>query len=376
MLGGSPAISRAAAFRRRPFLHRVVSLAALAAALQGCGREVPFDVAGARAVAHRAADRLAPHSPRDAERIKSLIELANGITAREQRASFWESSPGTVEAAWGRTLDAAATALLELRSQRLAHRQSWAELEPRVTKAVARAREESEAAGLGRHEAKLVEQAELALALARRLAAQGATARAIREGDLALARAAEVRDAWEDLHRRFSDRASLRRWRAMVEETLAESARRGTTVFIVDKLRRRLDVYVDGQWVADFPVELGARGLRQKLHAGDKATPEGRYRVVEVRSNGQTRYYKALLLDYPNGEDRVRFAEGRQRGWIPRGVGVGSLIEIHGDGGKGKDWTDGCIALSNDQMDRLFRYARVNTPVTIVGTVPEEVRAR
>jgi L,D-peptidoglycan transpeptidase YkuD (ErfK/YbiS/YcfS/YnhG family) len=53
---------------------------------------------------------------------------------------------------------------------------------------------------------------------------------------------------------------------------------------------------------------------------------------------------------------------------VPLRAGVGSLIEIHGDGGQGRDWTDGCVALSNSDMDRVFARARVGTPVTIVGT--------
>jgi L,D-peptidoglycan transpeptidase YkuD (ErfK/YbiS/YcfS/YnhG family) len=53
---------------------------------------------------------------------------------------------------------------------------------------------------------------------------------------------------------------------------------------------------------------------------------------------------------------------------VPANAGIGSLIEIHGEGGQGRDWTDGCVALSNSDMDRVFSHARVGTPVTIVGT--------
>jgi lipoprotein-anchoring transpeptidase ErfK/SrfK len=54
---------------------------------------------------------------------------------------------------------------------------------------------------------------------------------------------------------------------------------------------------------------------------------------------------------------------------VPDGTGPGSLIEIHGHGGTGRDWTDGCVALSNEDMDQLFSRVRVGTPVTIVGTL-------
>jgi L,D-peptidoglycan transpeptidase YkuD (ErfK/YbiS/YcfS/YnhG family) len=55
-------------------------------------------------------------------------------------------------------------------------------------------------------------------------------------------------------------------------------------------------------------------------------------------------------------------------GTVPRRAGIGSLIEIHGDGGQGRDWTDGCVALDNRDMDRVFARASVGTTVTIVGT--------
>ena len=53
---------------------------------------------------------------------------------------------------------------------------------------------------------------------------------------------------------------------------------------------------------------------------------------------------------------------------MPAGRGIGGLIEIHGHGGRGTDWTNGCIALSDAEMDRLFAAVFVGTPVTIVGT--------
>ena len=64
----------------------------------------------------------------------------------------------------------------------------------------------------------------------------------------------------------------------------------------------------------------------------------------------------------------MRFALGKVRGIIPTRVGIGNLIEIHGEGGEGRDWTDGCVALANPDMDRVFALTEVGTPVTIVGT--------
>ncbi|HVN76277.1 MAG TPA: L,D-transpeptidase, partial [Thermoanaerobaculaceae bacterium] len=177
-----------------------------------------------------------------------------------------------------------------------------------------------------------------------------------------------VHRAWSALHARFSDPANLRLWRGWVDQTLEESRRTGDAAIIVDKLRRRVILYRAGKVMASYPAELGANGLRRKEHSGDRATPEGRYQVVEAKQAPASRYNKALLINYPNDEDRMRFALGRTRGTISMRAGIGNLIEIHGDGGEGRDWTDGCVALTNEDMDRLFARVHVGTPVTIVGT--------
>ena len=90
--------------------------------------------------------------------------------------------------------------------------------------------------------------------------------------------------------------------------------------------------------------------------------------MTEKRAHGATRWHKALMLDYPNEEDWKTWRLRRQRGEIPTGRGPGGLIEIHGHGGKQSNWTDGCVALPNAVMDRLFAAVPVGTPVTIVGT--------
>ena len=178
-----------------------------------------------------------------------------------------------------------------------------------------------------------------------------------------------VDNGYAALHSRFADPRERRRWRSWAEESIDHSRKTGGVLIVIDKLARKLEVYDGGKKLATYAAELGANGLKPKRYSGDKATPEGRYRVTEVRGPNATRFYKALMLSYPNAEDRARFDLARQRGEIPQRAGIGSLIEIHGEGGEGKDWTDGCIALRNRDMDSLFRYARVGTPVTIVGTL-------
>jgi murein L,D-transpeptidase YafK len=92
-----------------------------------------------------------------------------------------------------------------------------------------------------------------------------------------------------------------------------------------------------------------------------------------MRAPGQTHYYRALMLDYPNADDRARFQALQRTGQMPRNGRIGSNIEIHGEGGRSQDWTQGCVALSNDEMDELVSLVGVGTPVTIVGMIPDKV---
>jgi murein L,D-transpeptidase YafK len=134
-------------------------------------------------------------------------------------------------------------------------------------------------------------------------------------------------------------------------------------------------LWIQGKPARWFEVELGYNGLERKLKSGDGATPEGLYRVVRRKGRGETRYYKALLLDYPNAEDRQRFRVAKANGEVHRSTSIGSLIEVHGDGGRGTNWTDGCVAVTNEEMDYLFEKLPVGSPVVIVGSY-ENLRVR
>jgi murein L,D-transpeptidase YafK len=188
------------------------------------------------------------------------------------------------------------------------------------------------------------------------------------ELEAARADVAIVHAGWTGLHARFSEPGLRRQWQQWASETIATSRQSGEAAILIDKLRRQVHLYRGGRLTASFPAELGANGLRRKEHSGDRATPEGRYRVTQRKDGRSTRYYKALLINYPNDEDRMRFALGKVRGIIPTRVSIGNLIEIHGEGGEGRDWTEGCVALANPDMDRVFALAEEGTPVTIVGT--------
>lgn len=300
--------------------------------------------------------------------LERLLADAETITAFEQHAPFWDHAPGRTEAAWLRVARLASEAVRRKRDKELTARQRFEQVFTKAANDLSRAHQELLETGMGRREAAAFQRAKGALARAQALAGLGKWGEASDLARTAVSDLAIVHREFANLHARFSDPRLLAQWRYWVAQTIEESASLGITAIIVDKLRRRLTVYQNGKPIASFPAELGANGLRPKQHAGDRATPEGRYKVVQKKQGSATKYYKALLINYPNDQDRARYLQARSQGKIPWRAGIGSLIEIHGDGGEGRDWTDGCVALRNTDMDKVFAWAQVGTPVTIVGT--------
>jgi tetratricopeptide (TPR) repeat protein len=163
---------------------------------------------------------------------------------------------------------------------------------------------------------------------------------------------------------RYRDESLLGHWEIWIKEAISESKQNGAYAITVTKIDRILVIYKEGRLFLTFKVGLGPNSLEDKLHAGDNATPEGRYRVVKKIPTSQ--YYKALLLNYPNEDDKRRFARGREANLIPAGVGIGGLIEIHGGGMDAI--TNGCISLENEDLDKFYDLIDVGTTVTIVGS--------
>jgi L,D-transpeptidase-like protein len=168
---------------------------------------------------------------------------------------------------------------------------------------------------------------------------------------------------------RYADERLVEAWRQMARRTIAWSRTNRTTAILVNKADRRLTIYQNGRAVVSHPVRLGYNGILEKRYQGDGATPEGQYRVVKKRDRGQTQFYRALLLDYPNAEDRRRFQKARRAGAIPAEAFIGGQIEIHGEDDLAISQTLGCLMLDNRRMDKLFEQVEVGTPVTIVGAL-------
>ena len=131
----------------------------------------------------------------------------------------------------------------------------------------------------------------------------------------------------------------------------------------VDKSERTLTLYAGDRVVRRYTgIQLGDAPVGPKRFEGDERTPEGRYEIDY--GNPASAYSLSLHISYPNAAD---FAYARARGRSP-----GGLIFIHGQpiewrmGRVPGDWTDGCIALSNAEIEEMWSLVGDGTPIEIV----------
>ncbi len=133
---------------------------------------------------------------------------------------------------------------------------------------------------------------------------------------------------------------------------------------LVDKSDEKLYLLQEGAVIASYSVVFGANPDGHKQEEGDERTPEGQY-ILDYKKSDSS-FYKAIHISYPNEADRQTAAEN--------GVDPGGLIMIHGQrNGLGWlsfvtqrfNWTDGCIAVTNREMDEIWDAVPVNTPIEI-----------
>ncbi len=160
-------------------------------------------------------------------------------------------------------------------------------------------------------------------------------------------------------------------WNKLVRNTIRNTANNNSMAIVVDKFARKLYIYQNGLKKYEFEAEFGKNWMGRKRLKGDKATPEGIYLIKSKIPAKKTKYFRALLLNYPNAADIAYFNQEKAKGRIPKNAHIGGLIEIHGDGGKGTDWTDGCIALTNADMLKVYKIVEPGTPVVIVGSIAD-----
>lgn len=146
---------------------------------------------------------------------------------------------------------------------------------------------------------------------------------------------------------------------------------------LYDKAKYRLYLKRGEEVLMDFPAGHGLKSLLPKSKRGDFLTPEGIYKITEIRLSAQ--YYYFIELSYPNWNDlswayyrgeidfaRLKRAEGKT---------LGNAIGIHGGGsfkkekgGLNYNWTQGCVALNNPDLERLIPFLRPGQRVYLVDS--------
>lgn len=146
---------------------------------------------------------------------------------------------------------------------------------------------------------------------------------------------------------------------------------------VIKKAKKKLLLYSEEKLLRTYPVKLGFNPVGDKVRQGDKRTPEGSYYIC--MKNPRSKYYLSLGLSYPSIEDAERGLEQKlitksdhdriierisKKSIPPWDTPLGGEIFIHG-GGETWDWTYGCVALRNKDIEELFKVVALGTEVVI-----------
>lgn len=162
----------------------------------------------------------------------------------------------------------------------------------------------------------------------------------------------------QDSSYKFSEN-DLKKFNGWIDSTLNESKRQNKNAILINKSDYSLYLIKSGKVYSKYPIELGRNPFDAKQREGDLCTPEGLYEVAIKKDENQSVFHRAFLLNYPNANDI-------------KNKKTGSAVEVHGSGSgnpgnnDGSNWTLGCIALSNEDIDEIFPYINKKDRITVV----------
>jgi murein L,D-transpeptidase YafK len=134
---------------------------------------------------------------------------------------------------------------------------------------------------------------------------------------------------------------------------------------LVDKSERKMWLIAAGQKYREYDISLGDSPAGHKEQEGDERTPEGRY-LIDYR-NPESKYHLSLHIDYPRDKDEE---DARKKGVSPGGNifihGLPNGVGYAGQEYKGRDWTDGCIAVDNRDIEEIWALVKDGTPIEIL----------
>lgn len=187
---------------------------------------------------------------------------------------------------------------------------------------------------------------------------------AILKDEKLAARQAALERSREALEQKTEEVAKLQETVAALEAKVFAVRMEPADKVLIQKQARRLTLLAKGEEIKSYPIALGRNPVGPKVAAGDNKTPEGFY-FIDAR-NGNSGFHLSLHISYPNEQDKIRARE--------LGVCPGGDIMIHGlKNGFSQvgashvqdDWTEGCIAVTNREMEEIYRLVPNGTLVEI-----------
>jgi len=347
---------------------------ALVASLSGCVEAVPQDAV--KAVENIDRDlmelRAAEFSPADYTRFAQQWMALKARVQADEDLIRWPWEPNDLEVALRRLQEEGSRTVTRLTKERESLRQS---AEDKIARVENRFRMMT--LQVSAIDSRLVlgqksDEIELYMKQAHTFYEQGRYDRSLDASDLAAQNLATQAAVLSSELGRYADRDRISRWQQMAKGTITWSRIHQASAVVINKADRVLTLYRNGHQVVSYPVRLGLNGIREKQYQGDGATPEGRYRISSKGGQGQPQLYRALVLDYPNKDDRRRYQLGRKSGQIPASRAIGGQIEIHGVENELMAQALGCVMLDNPQMALLYNRVAKGTPVTIVGALHKQ----
>jgi murein L,D-transpeptidase YafK len=151
-------------------------------------------------------------------------------------------------------------------------------------------------------------------------------------------------------------------WCVAIGHTLPANAKADRV--IVMKKERTLTLMSQGKVLKTYKVALGGNPIGAKTRQGDHKTPESVYRLD--KRNAQSQYYKSIHISYPDAKD---IAQARKMGVSPGGDvyvhGLPNGYKWIGAGHRLKDWTDGCVAVTDEEIDEIWKAVPDGIPIDI-----------
>jgi len=166
------------------------------------------------------------------------------------------------------------------------------------------------------------------------------------------------------LERKAAEIAALQEKVETLEETVFTLRMASADKVLIEKQARRLSLLAKGEVIKTYKIALGGNPVGPKERQGDNKTPEGTYRIDA--KNGNSGFHLSLHISYPNEDDKKRAKK--------LGVSPGGDIMIHGiKNGFSQvgashaetDWTEGCIAVTNQEMEEIYKFVPIGTIVEI-----------